>query len=227
MNKARTLSAADQTEIAAIHAFWFEQPAGDPAQLVAKFGRWYQGGAHVDRAIHARFSRSVERALAGELTAWEPDLENRLALILLLDQFTRNLFRGTPRTPRAYAGDEEARRLALDLIADLSYRTIPLEQGLFCVMPLVHTESLPLLERAVELAGDFVHEAPLQFRAPWRIGAERTAHYRDVIRRFGRFPHRNAILGRASTPDELAFLAQEATQAAPLVTVGAIREAVP
>jgi uncharacterized protein (DUF924 family) len=209
MEEAPTLSTTDKAEISAIHAFWFEQPARDPAQLVAKFGRWYQGGAQVDREIQARFSRSVERALAGELTAWESDVESRLALILLLDQFTRNLFRDTPR---AYAGDEKACRLALDLIADPSYRTIPLERRLFCIMPLVHAESLPLLARAVQLAEDFVHEAPLELRAPWRVGAQRTAHYRDVIRRFGRFPHRNAILGRASSPDELAFLAQEATE---------------
>lgn len=218
MNEARTLSATDQTEIAAIHAFWFEQPARDPVQLVPKFGRWYQGGAQVDREIQARFSRSVARALASELRAWESGVESRLALILLLDQFTRNLFRDTPR---AYAGDEQACRLALDLIADPGYRTIPLEQRLFCVMPLVHAESLPLLDRAVQLAGDFVHEAPPELRAPWRMGAERTAHYRDVIRRFGRYPHRNAILGRASTPDELAFLSQEAARAAPPVTVAA------
>jgi uncharacterized protein (DUF924 family) len=215
MNDA--LSVADQTEITAIHAFWFEQPAREPAQLIAKFGRWYQGGAEVDREIHARFSRSVERALAGALTTWESDVQGQLALILLLDQFTRNLFRDTPR---AYAGDALACQLALDLIADPAYLTLPLEQRLFCVMPLVHTESLVLLEQAVTLAEDFVREAPLPLRAPWRIGAERTAHYRDVIQRFGRFPHRNAILGRASTPDERAFLAQEALQASPLAAAG-------
>lgn len=213
MNKAQTLSPTDQREIAAIHAFWFEQPAQDPAQLLAKFARWYQGGAEVDREIHARFSRSVERALAGELTAWETEAQGQLALILLLDQFTRNLFRDTPR---AYAGDEKALQLALALIADRSYRWMPLEQRLFCVMPLVHAESLAFQERAFGLATDFVHAAPLELRAPWRMGAERTAHYRDTIRRFGRFPHRNAILGRASSPDELAFLAREAEQAAPL-----------
>lgn len=220
MNKAPTLSEADQTEIAAIHAFWFGQPARDAAQLVAKFGRWYQGGAAVDREINARFSRSVERALAGELSAWEADLQGRLALILLLDQFTRNLFRDTPR---AYAGDERARQLALDLVSGPGYRTLPLEHRLFCVMPLVHAESLVLLESAVALAEGFVRDAPAELRAPWRIGADRTAHYRDVIQRFGRFPHRNAILGRASTLDERAFLAEEAAQASPLAAASSAR----
>jgi uncharacterized protein (DUF924 family) len=218
MNNARTLSVTDQIEINAIHAFWFEQPAREPAHLIAKFGRWYQGGAEVDREIHARFFSSVERALAGELTAWESDVRGQLALILLLDQFTRNLFRDTPR---AYAGDARACQLALALLASPAYLSLPLEQRLFCIMPLIHTESIELLERAVGLAQDFVLEAPAELRAPWRVGAERSAHYRDIIRRFGRFPHRNAILGRASTPDERAFLADEAAQSAPLAAARA------
>lgn len=218
MNKTQPLSVSDQIEIGAIHAYWFGQPAREAAQLVAKFGRWYQGGAEVDREIQARFFNSVERALAGELTAWEADVQGQLALVLLLDQFTRNLFRDTPR---AYAGDAKACQLALGLLASPSYLTLSLEQRLFCVMPLIHTESIELLDRAVKLAEDFVPAAPEELRAPWRIGADRTAHYREVIRRFGRFPHRNVILGRASTPDERAFLAQEAAQASPLAAAAA------
>jgi uncharacterized protein (DUF924 family) len=218
MSKARPLSTADQTEIAAIHAFWFDQPAHDPAHLLAKFGRWYQGGAAVDRQIRARFVESVERALAHELSAWESDITGQLALILLLDQFPRNLFRDTPR---AYAGDAKACQLALDLIAGGAHLTLPLEQRLFCIMPLIHSESLVLHERAVRLAHDFVGQAPAELRGPWRIGAERSGHYRDIILRFGRFPHRNAILGRVSTPEELEFLAQEAMQAAPLPVAAA------
>jgi uncharacterized protein (DUF924 family) len=205
MSNARPLSVTDHSEIAAIHAFWFDQPAHEPAQLVSKFARWYQGGADVDREIHARFSSSVERALAGERAAWESDVRGQLALILLLDQFTRNLFRDTPR---AYAGDAKACQLALDLIAGPTYPTLPLEQRLFCIMPLIHSESLVLLERAVRFSEDFVRDAPPELRAAWRIGAERSAHYRDVIQRFGRFPHRNGVLRRASTPEEREFLAQ-------------------
>lgn len=213
MDNSRTLSPKDSAEISAIHAFWFDQPAHEPAQLMEKFRRWYQGGAEVDREIRERFSHSVERALANELTAWESDVSGRLALILLLDQFTRNLFRDTPR---AYAGDEKARQLALELIAGPLYLTLPLEQRLFCLMPLIHSEAVSLHVRAAELALDFLHDAPAQLRAAWRIGAERSEHYRDVIQRFGRFPHRNAILGRTSTPQEREFLAAEAAKPSPL-----------
>ncbi|HTU62873.1 MAG TPA: DUF924 family protein [Polyangiales bacterium] len=213
MNISHTHSITDQAEIAAIHAFWLGLPARDHAQLITKFKRWYQGGADVDRVIQQRFANSVERALAGELAAWEAEPRGRLALILLLDQFTRNLFRDTPR---AYAGDVKACALALQAIAEPSYSTLPLEERLFCIMPLVHSETLALHDRATELAGDFVLAAAPELRLPWHFGAERTAHYRTIIQRFGRFPHRNEILGRTSTQEELDFLAQEATKAPPL-----------
>jgi uncharacterized protein (DUF924 family) len=92
-------------------------------------------------------------------------------------------------------------------------------------MPLIHSESLVLHQRAVELSEDFVRDAPAELRGPWRLGAERSAHYRDVIRRFGRFPHRNAILKRASTAPERAFLAQEAQQPSPLAAAAALSPA--
>lgn len=199
-------TATDNTEILAIHNFWFGEPARDAATLIAKFGRWYQGGAELDHEIRIRFSATVEEALNGRLTHWTSDLQGQLALIVLLDQFARNLYRDTPR---AYAGDAQAQRLALALIERGLHRSVGLEQRLFCIMPLVHSESLELHERAVELAEAFVPDAPPELQTPWRFGAQRTAHYRSVIARFGRFPHRNAILGRSSTLDELEFLLEE------------------
>jgi uncharacterized protein (DUF924 family) len=211
-------STNDHREIAAIHDFWFGLPARDPAQLLAKFARWYQGGADVDRAIAARFASTVERALSGALHDWAAEPQGQLALILLLDQFARNLFRDTPR---AYAGDAMALQLALRLVDSPAYLELPLEQRLFCIMPLVHSESLAVQTQALQLARALAADAPSELAAPWRFGAERTAHYGEIIARFGRFPHRNAILGRAATPEELAFLEAEATRPSPLAAAGA------
>jgi uncharacterized protein (DUF924 family) len=192
--------------------FWFERPARDAAELLAKFRRWYQAGDVLDEPIRQRFGTFVERALDGRLN-WQSSERGRLALILLLDQFTRNAYRGTPR---AYAGDSRARYIALGLIGDAAYQRFSCEERLFVTMPLVHSESVMDQRRAVELAERLACDAAPQFQDAWRLGCERTRHYLSVIERFGRFPARNAILGRQSSPEELAFLEQEANQRSPL-----------
>jgi uncharacterized protein (DUF924 family) len=139
-------------------------------------------------------------------------------LILLLDQFTRNAFRGLPR---AYAGDAAALELALSMIDSPAYNALSLEARLFCTMPLVHSETLALPERAVALAHAVADDAPPGLRGPWQFGAQRTLHYCEIIRHFGRFPHRNEILGRESTAEELAFLAEQAQATSPLTAATA------
>jgi uncharacterized protein (DUF924 family) len=201
-----------------IHEFWFARPAREPAALLAKFRRWYQGGAELDAKIRARFSSLIERALSGQLAEWQSGPRGRLALILLLDQFTRNAFRGMAR---AYAGDAAALELALPMLEDDVYRALDLEQRLFCVMPLLHSESLALHDRAVALSEAMVLDAASELRGCWQLGAQRTQYYRETIRRFGRFPHRNEILGRASSVEELAFIAEDAKRASPLPAANA------
>jgi uncharacterized protein (DUF924 family) len=202
----------------AVHDFWFTQPARDSHELLAKFARWYQGGDDLDRSIRLRFSGLIERALSGQLSEWQSEPRGKLALILLLDQFTRNAFRGLPR---AYAGDAAALELALSLVDSPAYNALPLESRLFCTMPLVHSETLALQERAVALAHAMGDDAPPELRGPWQFGAQRTLHYCAIIRRFGRFPHRNEILGRESTAEELAFLADQAQSTSPLTAATA------
>ena len=201
-----------------IHDFWFGQPARDPETLLGKFQRWYVGGAAIDHEIRTRFSGLIERALSGQLSDWATEPRGRLALILLLDQFTRNVFRGMPR---AYAGDPAALELALSMIDSGSHRAFEPEQRLFCIMPLVHSENLALHERAVALAHELALGAPEVLRGQWQVGAQRTEHYRETIARFGRFPHRNEVLGRESTAEELAFLDEEARRAPPLAAAAA------
>jgi uncharacterized protein (DUF924 family) len=188
---------------ASILAFWFgDEPARaatnpDCARL------WWSRQPAVDEAMRLRFGGLVQQAGSGALNAWAATPEGRLALILLADQFTRNIHRGTPA---AFALDPLARGWALEGIDNGAFAALLPIQRLFTLMPLEHAESLPLQDRCVGLMTalrDSVGEAERQSFDGFVDYAER---HREVIRRFGRFPHRNAILGRASTPEETAFL---------------------
>lgn len=194
-------------------SFWFGAPAQQAAEQLEKFRRWYVGGAALDAEIRERFGSLIEAALAGRLSHWRGTARGRLALILLLDQLTRNVFRGSPR---AYSGDRAALALALEALDEGSLGAHPLEEQLFVLMPLVHAEDLALQTRAVELARELLERAPPALSEPWQRGYARTRHYRAVIARFGRFPQRNAILGRPSSAEELAFLEEEAGRPGPL-----------
>lgn len=194
-------------------SFWIGEPATDMPSLVNKFRRWYAGGEQLDAEIRTRFGTLIIAALAGELAHWRASLRGKLALVIVLDQFTRNVFR---ETPRAYAGDVAARELSLSILDSGVDRQLSLEEQLFVVMPLAHAENLELQGRSVALADRMRDASPAQLREAWAIGAQRTRHYQATIARFGRFPHRNAILGRDSTPEELEFLEAEAKKPGPL-----------
>jgi uncharacterized protein (DUF924 family) len=175
---------ADIKDPAAVLAFW----------RVAGSGKWFDTDDAFDAEIRTRFLGTYEAAASGALNSWEATPEGALALVLLLDQFLRNMFRGMPR---AFAADPLARAVADRAIARGFDEHVPKTEQLFFYLPFEHSEDLADHERCVALcrnSGDA--DAP-----KW---AELHA---DVIRRFGRFPHRNPILGRASTPDEGRFLA--------------------
>lgn len=207
------LSVSDTLAIDDILAFWIGEPATDARGLLAKLQRWFQGGETIDRLIEKRFGAIVERALAGELDHWLASTRGRIALVIVLDQFTRNLFRNTPR---AYAGDEAARALAMSLVESGLWRLGSTEQRLVVGMPFAHAEDLELQSRSVAIAQETTRDAPEALHGPLSIGCGRTEHYRSIIARFGRFPHRNGILGRRSTSEELAFLEEEAKRPPPL-----------
>lgn len=184
--------------------FWFGEPARDAAGMRAKVDRWYGGSPETDREIREKFGALVETALGGGLASWQEDPKTRLALILVLDQFTRNVFRGDPRT---HAGDPRAQELSLDAYDRGWDERLTTEEGMFLMMPLLHAESLPLQERSVEEMATLAARAPEAMKGALAMGVEQSRKYRDVIARFGRFLHRNEAIGRASTADEVAFLA--------------------
>jgi uncharacterized protein (DUF924 family) len=173
----RTLAAADE-----VVAFWRDAGAS----------LWFAKDDDFDRLFRERFIDAHEAAARGELTPWTENASGALALVVLLDQFPRNAFRGTPRM---YATDGAARAIAADAIAAGYDQTVSPDLRLFFYLPFGHSESLADQERAVELVR--------------HLGAEslsRAKHHRDIIRRFGRFPHRNPILGRPMRPEEQRYL---------------------
>jgi uncharacterized protein (DUF924 family) len=176
--------------------FWFDVPMGAEHGQVRSL--WFTKSPEIDALVRARCGATVEAALRGELDGWAATPRGALALILLLDQFTRNIFRDTPR---AFAGDPQALALATQLVdGGLDRRLSPLQRW-FVYLPFEHAESLPLQERSVALFQQLADEG-LVDPLDWAI------RHRNVIARFGRFPHRNEILGRSSTAEEQAFLAQ-------------------
>jgi len=180
---------------------WFG-PSGDQLREEHR-DIWFKSTPEHDAMLREMFLADYERAAAGELADWEAAPESALALVLLLDQIPRNIFRGDPRT---YATDAMARAVADRAMARGFDQALPHHWRKFFHMPLHHSENLADQLRAAELFGALPHDGVPEDR---RGGLRRYGMpYPEVIARFGRFPHRNAILGRESTPEEIAFLAE-------------------
>ena len=174
--------------------FWFAAP-GSAEHGTARH-LWFTKSDDTDALIRARFGATVEAALLAKLDHWREELRSALALIVLLDQFTRNIFRDTAR---AFAGDAAAIALAERVVDAGLDRQLSLNERWFVYLPFEHAESLSLQERAVQL---FKQLAADGLTEPLALAIK----HRDVVARFGRFPHRNALLGRVSSPEEEAFL---------------------
>lgn len=170
--------------------FWF-LPAGDYR------AEWFRKDDAFDAAIRERFGAAVDAALAGTAPAAAGD-GDMLARILLLDQFTRNIFRGTPR---AFAGDARALALARQLVASGADRALHPVQRAFAYLPFEHAEDAAAQAESLRHFGALAAEDAGSAEA-----LDYAQRHQVVVARFGRFPHRNAILGRASTAEELAFL---------------------
>jgi uncharacterized protein (DUF924 family) len=178
--------------------FWFG-PEGDPDRERHR-EIWFKATEEFDAALRREFLRDYEMAAAGALWSWEISPQGALALVLLLDQLPRNMFRGTAR---AYDTDALARAVADRALARGFDQQVPPAWRLFFYMPFHHSEDLADQRRSVALFGALPRN-PDDRGSLRRYGVP----YLEVIERFGRFPHRNAILGRQSTPEEIAFLAE-------------------
>ena len=182
---------------------WFGPP-GDPLREERR-EIWFKSTPAHDAMLRELFLADFERAAAGRLGEWEGMPQSALALVLLLDQIPRNIFRATPR---AYVADAMARAVADRAMARGFDMQVPPAWRLFFYMPLHHSENLADQRRATVLAASLPDRGDPERGGNRRYGLP----YVDVIERFGRFPHRNAILGRPSTPEEIAFLAEPKPQ---------------
>lgn len=187
MNEGHTCPMDDTTNaVGRVLAFWFDESTP---------GQWFAHDEAFDAAIRARFAALHEAAARGELWRWRVDAPGRLAEIIVLDQFSRNLHRGSGL---AFAHDAMALVLAQELVAQGLDMRLPVVQRAFAYLPWMHSESGVVQQESLRLYTALAQPVNLHF-----------AHqHADIIARFGRYPHRNAALGRASTPEEIEFLRQ-------------------
>jgi uncharacterized protein (DUF924 family) len=186
---------SDQPRASEVLLFWF----GGPDEQGKRRKRWFEKSEAFDREVRNRFLAAYEAAAGGGLARWKDAARDCLALILLLDQFPRHMFRGTPR---AFAADALALEAAHHALAQQYDRTLLPVERLFAYLPFEHSEALADQLRACELT------QPLAAFEETGDAYRYALAHRDIIQRFGRFPHRNAVLGRTSTREEIEFLAQ-------------------
>lgn len=192
--------------------FWFGPRPYSAAGLQQRMRFWFGGDEpHEildarDRDIDRRFGTWIARAQGGEFDAWADSPRRRLALILLLDQLPRNVHRGTAA---AFGGDAQAERLALEGLEQAADAALDPVERIFFYMPLQHSESAQVQDVSVNAFRRLQEEAPSALRALFASTLDYAQLHRDIVQRFGRFPHRNAALGRASTPEEIDWLREQ------------------
>lgn len=187
--------------------FWFAGPADEADHINRRIETWFNVDAEFDAAIREKFKRVVENAADGRYDHWSATARGALAIVIVLDQFPRNIYR---KTPRAFATDERA----LDVCRDGIARGIDLELTLFertfFYMPFEHAEDIDAQDLCVDYYERLLETATAEFRDIARRSLAAGKAHREVIRRFGRFPHRNSILGREPTTEEAEWYAVNA-----------------
>ena len=166
--------------------FWFQELSPE---------QWFNGGEELDRQISTRFTDLLTQARRGELSAWRESPLGRLAEIIVLDQFSRNIYR---KSAEAFSADTVALVLAQEAIRCGADQELSQEMRVFCYLPYMHSESKAIHQEALVLFQQLGLASNLDFEIK----------HKAIIDRFGRYPHRNQLLGRESTPEELAFLQQ-------------------
>jgi len=185
--------------------YWFGVHLDDPGAIRQQMKLWFTADADTDRYIREHFAADLKQASVGALSDWEHSPRGRLALIVLLDQFPRNIYRGTPE---AFVYDAQALRLCVDGQGCGHDRLLrPIERSVF-YLPMQHAETLAVQERSVRCMAQLVDAVPSAVKAMFVQCFDFAVRHRDIIARFGRFPHRNEILGRVSSAEEIAFLAE-------------------
>lgn len=187
-----------------ILGFWFG-PLKNGFPIKDRESLWWAGHSGNDRLIKELFSHQVQQALRGELDEWAQQPRGRLALILLLDQFTRTIYRGTAD---AFSGDNKALQLTLDGVHRGLDQALEFSERTFFYMPLEHAEDIQMQELCISCFESMLLEVSGVHKLKAENWLDFAFQHHRQIEKFGRFPHRNDVLGRSSTPEELAFLLQ-------------------
>ncbi|AKT40512.1 DUF924 family protein [Chondromyces crocatus] len=180
--------------------FWLGEPGADP---LANAGRWFSVDPTFDAELRSRFSALLERGERDELEPWRTTPRGSLAYVILHDQIPRNIFRGTRK---AFSHDERALEATLVAIARGFEADLGIVERWFLYMPLMHAEDITYQQRCVDAFARLADECEIPLRGALQNSLDYAIRHRDVVARFGRFPHRNAALGRTSTADEIEFL---------------------
>ena len=183
--------------------FWFQPGSMDQPTIDSRMDRWFTADAITDALIRTEFGPLVEKASKGLLDAWTATPQGRLALILLLDQFRRSIYRGTPK---AFSRDPHALKICVEGAATGAYKSLTPFQQAFYFMPLQHAESLKIQERSIRIYEGLVSGVSDTQKATFATFAQFAELHHDIVKSFGRFPHRNKTLGRPNTPEEAEFL---------------------
>ena len=199
-----TITDEDQIRIEAVLAFWFREQALSAPQIDHRMNIWFGEDSVFDQEIEREFKNDIEAASAGRLMHWANAPQGRLALILLLDQFRRNIYRGTAA---AFSHDKMALKLCVEgAMKNQDSGLSPIEK-VFFYMPLQHAESKKVQAKSVLLYSRLAKAVTPTYRETFETIAQFAELHADIVKTFGRFPHRNALLGRENTAEEAEYLA--------------------
>lgn len=200
---ARRVDESDRERIEAVLRFWFKEQELSAPQIDGRMDVWFGEDPIFDEQIVRQFSADVERASGGELDHWADDPRGRLALIVLIDQFRRNIYRNQPQ---AFSHDKLALKLCVEGAMQESDKGLSPIERVFFYMPLQHAESRKVQEKSRQIFGKLADAVSATYRETFETVAQFADLHADIIEQYGRFPHRNRILNRPNTPEEEEYL---------------------
>ena len=202
-----TITDEDQARIDKILAFWFKEQELTAPQIDRRMDTWFGEDPLFDHEIEKEFGDDVELASKGQLDYWAAEPRGRLALILLIDQFRRNIHRNTEK---AFSHDKLALKLCVEGAMEKKDASLTPIQRVFFYMPLQHAESRKVQAKSVALYSKLAESVSATYRETFETVAHFAELHKDIVDQFGRFPHRNQLLGRENTPEENQYLAGDA-----------------
>lgn len=203
-NADATITDDDQSRIDAVLSFWFKEKSLSAPQIDGRMDVWFGEDPLFDEEIAREFSGDVELASTGKLTHWRHKARGRLALIILLDQFRRNIYRNQPE---AFTMDKEALKLCIEGAMEKIDKGLTPIQRVFFYMPLQHAESRKVQEKSCSIFNKLAEAISPTYKETFETIAQFAELHSDIVQKFGRFPHRNTLLQRKNTPEEDEYLA--------------------